>query len=70
LVLNGYRIHVSITIVAQQNDKGVIGVAPEASLLIVKVLNIKWRLSLCRSNDITKLYETIKKRDKFSFHRI
>ena len=31
------------TIATRQNDKVVIGVAPEASLLIVKVLNLKWR---------------------------
>lgn len=36
---NGHGTHVAGTIAAQQNDKGVIGVAPEASLLIVKVLN-------------------------------
>jgi len=37
---NGYRTSVSGNIAEQQNDKGVIGVAPEASLIIVKVLNI------------------------------
>lgn len=36
---NGHGTHVAGTIAAQQNGKGVIGVAPEASLLIVKVLN-------------------------------
>ena len=36
---NGHGTHVAGTIAAQQNDDGVIGVAPEASLLIVKVLN-------------------------------
>ncbi|MBO0603739.1 S8 family peptidase [Sporosarcina sp. E16_3] len=38
---NGHGTHVAGTIAAQQNDKGVVGVAPEASLLIVKVLNRK-----------------------------
>ena len=55
LVNSGYRIQISGTIAAQQSDKGVIGVAPEASSIIVKVLNIKWRLSLCRLNDITEI---------------
>ncbi|WP_342512143.1 S8 family peptidase [Sporosarcina sp. FSL K6-1522] len=36
---NGHGTHVAGTIAAQKNDKGVVGVAPEASLLIVKVLN-------------------------------
>ena len=36
---NGHGTHVAGTIAAQQNDVGVVGVAPEASLLIVKVLN-------------------------------
>lgn len=36
---NGHGTHVAGTIAAQQNDKGVVGVAPEANLLIVKVLN-------------------------------
>ncbi len=36
---NGHGTHVAGTIAARQNDDGVIGVAPEASLLIVKVLN-------------------------------
>lgn len=36
---NGHGTHVSGTIAAQENDAGVIGVAPEAELLIVKVLN-------------------------------
>ena len=36
---NGHGTHVAGTIAARQNDNGVIGVAPEASLLIVKVLN-------------------------------
>lgn len=36
---NGHGTHVAGTIAAQQNDNGVVGVAPEASLLIVKVLN-------------------------------
>ncbi|KMY54099.1 serine protease [Bacillus sp. FJAT-27231] len=38
---NGHGTHVAGTIAAQKNDKGVVGVAPEASLLIVKVLNKK-----------------------------
>ncbi|MBO0588419.1 S8 family peptidase [Sporosarcina sp. E16_8] len=38
---NGHGTHVAGTIAAQKNDKGVVGVAPEASLLIVKVLNRK-----------------------------
>lgn len=38
---NGHGTHVAGTIAAQQNDKGVVGVAPEASLLIIKVLNKK-----------------------------
>ncbi len=38
---NGHGTHVAGTIAAQQNDKGVVGVAPEARLLIVKVLNRK-----------------------------
>ncbi|WP_210367851.1 S8 family peptidase [Bacillus sp. REN3] len=36
---NGHGTHVCGTIAAQENDTGVIGVAPEADLLIVKVLN-------------------------------
>ena len=36
---NGHGTHVAGTIAAQKNDNGVVGVAPEASLLIVKVLN-------------------------------
>ncbi|MEK5068923.1 S8 family peptidase [Sporosarcina sp. FSL K6-1508] len=36
---NGHGTHVAGTIAAQENDNGVIGVAPEASLLIIKVLN-------------------------------
>ena len=36
---NGHGTHVAGTIAARQNNNGVIGVAPEASLLIVKVLN-------------------------------
>lgn len=36
---NGHGTHVAGTIAAQKDDKGVVGVAPEASLLIVKVLN-------------------------------
>ncbi|HAQ08547.1 MAG TPA: serine protease [Bacillus bacterium] len=36
---NGHGTHVSGTIAAQENNAGVIGVAPEADLLIVKVLN-------------------------------
>ncbi|ASN06683.1 S8 family peptidase [Virgibacillus necropolis] len=35
----GHGTHVAGTIAASQNDSGVTGVAPEASLLIVKVLN-------------------------------
>lgn len=35
----GHGTHVAGTIAASQNDAGVTGVAPEASLLIVKVLN-------------------------------
>ncbi|KAB7706299.1 S8 family serine peptidase [Bacillus aerolatus] len=38
---NGHGTHVAGTIAAKENDNGVIGVAPEASLLIVKVLNKK-----------------------------
>lgn len=38
---NGHGTHVAGTIAAKQNDKGVVGVAPEAGLLIVKVLNRK-----------------------------
>ena len=38
---NGHGTHVAGTIAAQKNDKGVVGVAPEASLLIIKVLNKK-----------------------------
>jgi major intracellular serine protease len=36
---NGHGTHVSGTIAATENHSGVIGVAPEAGLLIVKVLN-------------------------------
>lgn len=36
---NGHGTHVAGTIAAVQNNNGVIGVAPEASLLILKVLN-------------------------------
>ncbi|MCR2822467.1 S8 family peptidase [Lederbergia panacisoli] len=36
---NGHGTHVAGTIAAKQNDNGVIGVAPEANLLILKVLN-------------------------------
>lgn len=36
---NGHGTHVAGTIAASENDAGVIGVAPEANLLIVKVLN-------------------------------
>ncbi|MEH7615046.1 S8 family peptidase [Cytobacillus firmus] len=36
---NGHGTHVAGTIAAYENDAGVIGVAPEADLLIVKVLN-------------------------------
>ncbi|WNS73484.1 S8 family peptidase [Bacillus sp. DTU_2020_1000418_1_SI_GHA_SEK_038] len=36
---NGHGTHVAGTIAASENNNGVIGVAPEASLLIVKVLN-------------------------------
>lgn len=36
---NGHGTHVAGTIAAHENEAGVIGVAPEAGLLIVKVLN-------------------------------
>ena len=36
---NGHGTHVAGTIAAQRDNNGVVGVAPEASLLIVKVLN-------------------------------
>ncbi len=36
---NGHGTHVSGTIAAQENETGVVGVAPEANLLIVKVIN-------------------------------
>lgn len=36
---NGHGTHVAGTIAATENDNGVIGVAPEADLLIIKVLN-------------------------------
>lgn len=36
---NGHGTHVAGTIAASKNNTGVVGVAPEASLLIVKVLN-------------------------------
>lgn len=36
---NGHGTHVAGTIAATKNDKGVVGVAPEADLLILKVLN-------------------------------
>lgn len=36
---NGHGTHVAGTIAATKNDKGVVGVAPEAELLILKVLN-------------------------------
>lgn len=36
---NGHGTHVAGTIAALENDAGVVGVAPEADLLIVKVLN-------------------------------
>lgn len=36
---NGHGTHVSGTIAATENNIGVVGVAPEASLLVVKVLN-------------------------------
>ncbi|MED3623322.1 S8 family peptidase [Neobacillus thermocopriae] len=38
---NGHGTHVAGTIAAKQNDNGVVGVAPEAKLLIIKVLNKK-----------------------------
>ncbi|MBG9715105.1 S8 family peptidase [Bacillus sp. CCB-MMP212] len=38
LDLNGHGTHVSGTIAATENNKGVLGVAPQAKLLIVKVL--------------------------------
>lgn len=38
---NGHGTHVAGTIAAQENKQGVVGVAPEANLLIVKVLNKK-----------------------------
>lgn len=37
--LNGHGTHVAGTIAAQANESGVVGVAPEAKLLICKVLN-------------------------------
>lgn len=36
---NGHGTHVAGTIAAVQNNKGVVGVAPEANLLIIKVLD-------------------------------
>ncbi|QQZ58690.1 S8 family peptidase [Paenibacillus sonchi] len=36
---NGHGTHVAGTIAATKNDNGVVGVAPEASLIILKVLN-------------------------------
>lgn len=36
---NGHGTHVAGTIAATQNDNGVVGVAPEANLLIIKVLD-------------------------------
>ncbi|UTX03871.1 S8 family peptidase [Bacillus inaquosorum] len=36
---NGHGTHVAGTVAASKNDNGVVGVAPEASLLILKVLN-------------------------------
>lgn len=36
---NGHGTHVAGTIAAKEDDKGVVGVAPKAKLLIVKVLN-------------------------------
>lgn len=38
---NGHGTHVAGTIAASKNDKGVIGVAPEADLLILKVFGAK-----------------------------
>jgi major intracellular serine protease len=38
---NGHGTHVAGIIAAQQDNKGVVGVAPETNLLIVKVLNKK-----------------------------
>ncbi|WP_028563515.1 S8 family peptidase [Paenibacillus pinihumi] len=40
---NGHGTHVAGTIAATKNDQGVVGVAPEAGLLILKVLNRKGR---------------------------
>lgn len=40
---NGHGTHVAGTIAATKNDRGVVGVAPEAGLLILKVLNRKGR---------------------------
>jgi len=37
--LNGHGTHVAGIIAAEKNDRGIIGVAPEAKLLILKVLN-------------------------------
>ncbi|MBE0343612.1 serine protease, partial [Paenibacillus sp. 28ISP30-2] len=36
---NGHGTHVAGTIAAAENEDGVVGVAPEADLLIIKVLN-------------------------------
>jgi major intracellular serine protease len=36
---NGHGTHVAGTIAATQNNNGVVGVAPEANLLIIKVLD-------------------------------
>lgn len=36
---NGHGTHVAGIVAAQKNDQGIVGVAPEANLLIVKVLN-------------------------------
>lgn len=36
---NGHGTHVAGTIAAKEDDKGVVGVAPKAKLLIIKVLN-------------------------------
>ena len=43
---NGHGTHVAGTIAAQQNNRGVVGVAPKAKLLVLKVLDKDGRKTL------------------------